>query len=368
MIKVSHFVKFSEALSTTLIDRFALYLLDKLFFLLHNLINSGISILVKCKRTRDKESGTIRLEMYRVISCKSFTYLPLFLRINYYTEFHSTEEFQRYKNKKKKPTIFPSDYSLNQKFLSAENWGKPDSVQWRPPEIARAQINNTFLIPLSTLSPVQMCQHVLGSRCARSSEQDRQAGVGLRVPGSGVSALHRLVDTIGRRLELRLSDSPECIRKGGEVGERQRGERGARGARKAKAVSEDPCEIGKPRWNVGGVSDEHHRIPALRGIASRPFVRDRWDEALGLEEARPPESIQPGSGGRGSGARDCHGSQPCRVENGFYPPAWPQGGLEAAHRRESALFSWPLATSIQVWYFVGNVGIFLLSDSFLISL
>lgn len=193
-----------------------------------------------------------------------------------------------------------------------------------------------------------MCQHVLGSRCARSSEQDRQAGVGLRVPGSGVSALHRLVDTIGRRLELRLSDSPECIRKGGEVGERQRGERGARGARKAKAVSEDPCEIGKPRWNVGGVSDEHHRIPALRGIASRPFVRDRWDEALGLEEARPPESIQPGSGGRGSGARDCHGSQPCRVENGFYPPAWPQGGLEAAHRRESALFSWPLATSIQI--------------------
>lgn len=212
-----------------------------------------------------------------------------------------------------------------------------------------------------------MCQHVLGSRCARSSEQDRQAGVGLRVPGSGVSALHRLIDTIGRRLELRLSDSPECICKGGEVGERQRGERGARGARKAKAVSEDPCEIGKPRWNVGGVSDEHHRIPALRGIASRPFVRDRWDEALGLEEARPPESIQPGSGGRGSGARDCHGPQPCRVENGFYPPAWPQGGLEAAHRRESALFSWPLATSIQVW-FVGNVGIFLLSDSFLISL
>lgn len=156
MIKVSHFVKFSEALSTTLIDRFALYLLDKLFFLLHNLINSGISILVKCKRTRDKESGTIRLEMYRVISCKSFTYLPLFLRINYYTEFHSTEEFQRYKNKKKKPTIFPSDYSLNQKFLSAENWGKPDSVQWRPPEIARAQTNNTFLIPLSTLSPVDV--------------------------------------------------------------------------------------------------------------------------------------------------------------------------------------------------------------------
>lgn len=35
-------------------------------------------MLVKCKRTRDKESGTIRLEMYRVISCKSFSYLSLF--------------------------------------------------------------------------------------------------------------------------------------------------------------------------------------------------------------------------------------------------------------------------------------------------
>lgn len=134
MIKVSHFVKFSEALSTTLIDRFALYLLDKLFFLLHNLINSGISILVKCKRTRDKESGTIRLEMYRVISCKSFTYLPLFLRINYYTEFHSTEEFQRYKNKKKKPTIFPSDYLLNQK-------------NFFPPRIEESQIQYSGALP-----------------------------------------------------------------------------------------------------------------------------------------------------------------------------------------------------------------------------
>lgn len=186
MIKVSHFVKFSEALSTTLIDRFALYLLDKLFFLLHNLINSGISILVKCKRTRDKESGTIRLEMYRVISCKSFTYLPLFLRINYYTEFHSTEEFQRYKNKKKTnlPTIFPSDYLLNQKFLSAENWGKPDSVQWRPPEIARAQIKR-FLF---------LCQLCRPYRCASMSSEagapeaaskiDRQASVYV-FPGPG---------------------------------------------------------------------------------------------------------------------------------------------------------------------------------------
>lgn len=189
-----------------------------------------------------------------------------------------------------------------------------------------------------------MCQHVLGSRCARSSEQDRQAGVGVRVPGS---ALHRLDGgrRCSRRVELRFHDQPECVRKG-EVGERQRRERGARGAREAKAVSEDPREIGKPRWNVGGVSDERG-VPALRGLASWSFVRDRRGEALGLEEARPPEGVQPGSGGGRSRALG-HGSQSRRVENGFYPAAWPQGGLEATHRRQSALFSRPLATSIQV--------------------
>lgn len=202
-----------------------------------------------------------------------------------------------------------------------------------------------------------MCQHVR-SRCARSSEQDRQAGVGLRVPRAGVSALYSILapDAIDechhraprRRLELRdFHDrpAPECIREGEDDRQRRR-RRGSRWAGEAKAVAEDSREIGKPRRNAGGVSDEH-RVPALRGITSRSFVRDRWDEALGLEEAWPPESVQPGSGGRRSRTLG-YRPQPCRVENGFYPSARSQGGFETAHRRESALFSWPFATSIQV--------------------
>lgn len=69
-------------------------------------------MLVKCKRTRDKESGTIRLEMYRVISCKSFSYLLLspplpFLSSN---KLSLNFIFRRIPTKRKPTTIFPSDY------------------------------------------------------------------------------------------------------------------------------------------------------------------------------------------------------------------------------------------------------------------
>lgn len=216
-----------------------------------------------------------------------------------------------------------------------------------------------------------MCQHVR-SRYARSSEQqDRQAGVSLRVPG--LPTLHRFDDSVGtvggrhgctRCPGLHRPRAHERDARKGEDRERERrrGRRGSRWARQAEAVPEDPREIGKPRWNVGGMLD---RIPALRlRVPSYgPFVPDRWRrEALGLEEARPPESVQPGSGGRRSGALG-HGAQPCRVENGFYTSPWPQGGFEAAHSWESALFQGPFATSVQVSYFRLERTIFLSNPS-----
>lgn len=115
MINVSHFVKFSEALSTTLIDRFALHSLDKLFFFfLFTILLIAVHLCwPKCKRTRDKERAVqLDWKWYRVISCKSFTVIspppsppPLFLRINYHhfhIEFHFFKKFQRCKKKKEK--------------------------------------------------------------------------------------------------------------------------------------------------------------------------------------------------------------------------------------------------------------------------
>ena len=199
-----------------------------------------------------------------------------------------------------------------------------------------------------------MCQHVRG-QCGRSSEPgDRQTDVGLRVLRNGPSALSRfgINHSCPRRRyrgssfnEQHLVD--ERVREGeAREGERRRGN-GGTGRQTTAIVHEDPCQIGQSRWSVGGMPDEHRWLPAARGLLSGSSVGDRWFEAVGLEEAWPPESVQPGSGDGRSGTHG-HGAQPRRLQNRFHSSAWPQGGLEATHCWKNTLLPRPLAASIQV--------------------
>lgn len=135
MINVSHFVKFSEALSTTLIDRFALHSLDKLFFFfLFTILLIAVHLCwPKCKRTRDKERAVqLDWKWYRVISCKSFTVIspppsppPSFFEliiIIFTSNFIFSKNFNDAKKKKKKnrQPIFPSFDYLHSAYFFCE--------------------------------------------------------------------------------------------------------------------------------------------------------------------------------------------------------------------------------------------------------
>lgn len=195
-----------------------------------------------------------------------------------------------------------------------------------------------------------MCQHVRG-QCGRSNEPgDRQTDVGLRVLRGGPSALSRFSCPRRRYRDSSFNEHPLVDEREAREGERRRGNGGTGRQTRKTIVHEDPCQIGQPRWSVGGMPDEHRWLPAVRGLLSGSSVGDRWFEAIGLEEARPPESVQPGSGDGRSGTLG-HGAQPRRLQNRFHSSAWPQGGLEATHCWKSTLLPRPLAASIQVTKF-----------------
>lgn len=192
-----------------------------------------------------------------------------------------------------------------------------------------------------------MCQHVRGRRAGSSQRGGgQQAGVGLRVPGVGSPASPWLVvDAVAADHRcLRTGCRRSCGGRGAERA-RERRERG-RVAEQEAALLEDPRQVGQPRWSAGGVPDD--RGPAReRRLLSGPPVGDRKREALGLEEAWAPESLQPRPGGGRSRALG-DGAQQSGVQDRLHPPAWPQGGGEATHRWKDALFSRSLAAGIQV--------------------
>lgn len=190
-----------------------------------------------------------------------------------------------------------------------------------------------------------MCQHVR-SRGAGSSERgDGPAGVGLRVPGTGSSTICQQLAGREHWARLRRLGGPRNRRNNHRcVRERRRGGRGLQD--QETTASDDPRKVCQPWRNACGEPDRL-RAPGERGILSRTSVRCRCHETLGPQEARTPKGLQSGSGGRRSRTRG-HRPQQSRLQDGFYPPAWPQGGAKATYGWKDTLFSRSLATGVQI--------------------
>lgn len=218
-----------------------------------------------------------------------------------------------------------------------------------------------------------MCQHVRGRRAGSSQRGDRETGISLRVPGCGSPQLHDdivlvIVDLNGASPAAfavfpprwfdhdvehdndnqRHDDDDEHV----EKQQRRRGRGRSRGSELAGqegSLPENAREIGEPRWCLSGWHDRMADLRVHPGPVDDTGKRHVRGSTVGVEEAGPPESLQPGSGGgRDAGPISRNGTSPCRLQNGFYPATRSQGGWQAAHCRQDAFLSRPFPSSVQV--------------------
>lgn len=218
-----------------------------------------------------------------------------------------------------------------------------------------------------------MCQHVRGRRAGSSQRGDRKTGVSLRVPEFGSPQLHDdivlvIVDLNGASPataavfpsrwfhhdvehdsdDQRDDDDDEHVKKQ----QRRRGRGRSRGSQLAGqegSLPENAREIGEPRWCLSRWHDRMADLRVLPGPVDDGGKRLVRGSTVGVEEAGSSESLQSGpGGGRDAGPISRNGTPPCRIQNGFYPPARSQGGWQAAYCRQDAFLSRPFPSSLQV--------------------
>lgn len=217
-----------------------------------------------------------------------------------------------------------------------------------------------------------MCQHVRGRRAGSSQRGDRETGVPLRVPGYGPPQLRDgviivVVDLDDTSPAATTVVPPRWLDHGEHDDDDQRNDnddehvekqqwrrgrgrgRGGQLAGQEEGLPEDAREIGEPRRCPGGLDDRMADLRVLPRSVDDGGKRHVRGSTVGVEEAGSSESLQPGSdGGRDAGPINRNGTPPCRLQNGLYPAAGPQGGRQAAHRRQDAFLSRSFPSGVQV--------------------
>lgn len=217
-----------------------------------------------------------------------------------------------------------------------------------------------------------MCQHVRGRRAGSSQRGDRETGVPLRVPECGPPQLRDDVLVVIVDLDSAFSarttavpprwldhgehdDDDQRDNNDDEHIEKQQRRRGRGRGRGGQLVSQEEShpkkarEVGEPRRCPGGLHDRMADLRVLLRSINDGGKRHVRRSTVSVEEAGSPESLQPGSGGgRDAGSISCNGTPPCRLQNGLYPAARPQGGRQAVHCRQDAFLSWPFPSGVQV--------------------
>lgn len=218
-----------------------------------------------------------------------------------------------------------------------------------------------------------MCQHVRGRRAGSSQRGDRETGVPLRVPECGPPQLRDDVLVVIVDLDSAFSartstavpprwldhgehdDDDQRDDNDDEHVEKQQRRRGRGRGRGGQLVGQEEShpkkarEVGEPRRCPGGLYDRMADLRILLRSINNGGKRHVRRSTVGVEEAGSPESLQPGSGGgRDAGPISRNGTPPCRLQNGLYPAARPQGGRQDVHCRQDAFLSWPFPSGVQV--------------------
>lgn len=217
-----------------------------------------------------------------------------------------------------------------------------------------------------------MCQHVRGRRAGSSHRGDRETGVSLRVSGCGSPQLRDdvivvfVVDFDGTSPATSFAVPPRWFDHGEHDNDdqhhnddkhvkkqqRRRGRgciRGSQLSGQEESFSENPREIGEPRWYPGGWYNRMADLRVLPGSIDDGRKRHICGSTVGIKEAGPPESLQSGSGG-GCNAEPTsrNGTPSCWLQNRFYPTTRPQGGWQTAYCRQDAFLSRTFPSSVQI--------------------
>ena len=197
----------------------------------------------------------------------------------------------------------------------------------------------------------------------RGEREGREENVFVLVSGTNTAADATTIIGTGpgfiriRTLESRSRTMGERRPRGSRRGRRRRGwnrlEQTSKIATTSSRLTEDPCEIGEPRWCLGDIvnrlanesrqcTDDGNVIVAT-GNSNHHWYRS----SLRPQEAWTPTSIQPGSSGRYPRPTG-RGAQQGWLQNRLHPPAWTQRGTQATQQWQGAFVAWPLSTGFEV--------------------